>query len=269
MGSGIKFISQVLNQKGAPALYEDIIDNRPAATFEGRLFFATDVINGDTIFRDNGDGTWSALAGNAGGIATATNGLSIYDDTAVGLGGTLSQPDTVIIGDTRVWRTTSNENNQGFNLNFDGEIYQFGILENEAENRTYTRYQDGEILTENYDYADDIFFNIFHTIGEYEMVCRFLDENLYNYSPLIILAGQSTTLNVRKYDDINDGTATATFQMNFRRNEDNDALYCVYNFANVPVFADNATALAAGLIVGDIYRHDASSESGDQLRIVH
>jgi hypothetical protein len=206
---------------------------------------------------------------SGGGILSATNGLTVYDDTAVGLGGTLSQPDTIIEGDTRVWRTRSFENNQGFNLNFDGEIYQFGILENQAGNRTYTRYQDGEILNEIFDSADDIFFNIFHTIGEYEMNCTFLDENLYNYSPLQILAGQSTTLNVRRYDEINDGTATATFQMNFRRNLDNDALYCVYNFANVPIFADNAAALAAGLIVGDIYRHDASSESGDQLRIVH
>jgi len=88
MGSGIKFISEVLNQKGAPALYEDIIDNRPAATFEGRLFFATDVVNGDTIFRDNGDGTWSALAGNGGGggVLGADNGLTLDPGNLVGLG---------------------------------------------------------------------------------------------------------------------------------------------------------------------------------------
>ena len=90
MGSGIKFISQVLNQKGAPALYEDIIDNRPAATFEGRLFFATDVTNGDTIFRDNGDGTWSALAGNGGGGGPFINGVTDLTG-GVGLEGVFAQ----------------------------------------------------------------------------------------------------------------------------------------------------------------------------------
>ena len=43
-----------------------------------------------------------------------------------------------------------------------------------------------------------------------------------------------------------------------------------YNFANVPAYTDNAAALAAGLIIGDIYRHEAGGlESADQLRIVH
>lgn len=36
-----------------------------------------------------------------------------------------------------------------------------------------------------------------------------------------------------------------------------------YNFVNVPEYADNAAALAALLIVGDIYR------TGDDLKIVH
>lgn len=106
MGSGIKFISQVLNQKGAPALYEDIIDNRPAATFEGRLFFATDVVSGDTIFRDNGDGTWSALAGNGGGGGTFINGVTDLTG-GVGLGGSLDQ-DTEILLDARSFKFTYN-----------------------------------------------------------------------------------------------------------------------------------------------------------------
>jgi len=106
MGSGIKFISQVLNQKGAPALYEDIIDNRPAATFEGRLFFATDVVSGDTIFRDNGDGTWSALAGNGGGGANFINGVTNLG-AGVGLGGSLDQ-DTEILLDAQSFKFTYN-----------------------------------------------------------------------------------------------------------------------------------------------------------------
>lgn len=122
MGSGIKFISQVLNQKGAPALYEDIIDNRPAATFEGRLFFATDVTNGDTIFRDNGDGTWSALAGNAGGGGTFINGVTDLTG-GVGLGGSLDQ-NTEILLNGLSFKLTNNGDN--FLIDTVNDLYYFG-----------------------------------------------------------------------------------------------------------------------------------------------
>jgi hypothetical protein len=211
-------------------------------------------LNEDKFYATEDKANLVGAANAGGGIIEGTNGLTIYDDTAVGLGGTLTQPDTIIEGDTRVWKTQSFGYNQGFNLNFDDKIYIFGIEQNEAQNRIYTRYDDTIIFTENYDDADEIFFNITHNTGAYEMNCTFLNQNLYNYSPLIILAGQTTTLNVRRYDEINDGTVTATFQMNFRRSLNNDDLYCVYNFANVPIFASNVTALAGGLLVGDIYR---------------
>jgi len=42
-----------------------------------------------------------------------------------------------------------------------------------------------------------------------------------------------------------------------------------YNYNNMPSYADNSAALAAGLVVGDLYRHDGLLESQDQLRIVH
>lgn len=56
----------VLNQKGSPALYEDIFANRPAASFTGRIFIATDTGN---LYRDTGT-TWFQLAtsGGASGI---------------------------------------------------------------------------------------------------------------------------------------------------------------------------------------------------------
>ena len=184
MGSGIKFISQVLNQKGAPALYEDIIDNRPAATFEGRLFFVTDVTNGDTIFRDNGDGTWSALAGNGGGgTAEATNGLTVYDGTAVGLGGTLSQPTTIIYGDTRVWQTDSSGYTQGFDLNFDGEIYQFGILSNVNDRVLYTRFENANIITLAADENSLYELQVTHSEFNYYLTYTFdyYDGNTYSF----------------------------------------------------------------------------------------
>jgi hypothetical protein len=42
-----------------------------------------------------------------------------------------------------------------------------------------------------------------------------------------------------------------------------------YNFSNMPAYANNTAALAAGLVVGDLYRHNGIGESQDQLRIVH
>ena len=149
MGSGIKFISEVLNQKGAPALYEDIIDNRPAATFEGRLFFATDVVSGDTIFRDNGDGTWSALAGNGGGVVTFINGVTNLGP-GVGLGGSLDQ-DTEILLNGLSFKLTNNGDN--FLIDTVNDLYYFGkgnaldagIGIHLTEDRIYTQYLTNEI----------------------------------------------------------------------------------------------------------------------------
>lgn len=99
MSSGVKYTSEVLNQRGAPALFEDILTNRPAAGFKGRLFFATDVTSGSTIFRDSGT-TWDALAGNGGGgggVSTLSNGLTLTGSNGT-LGGTLTN-NTTIEGD--------------------------------------------------------------------------------------------------------------------------------------------------------------------------
>lgn len=119
--SGIRYFSEVLNQKGAPALYEDTIANIPAATFEGRIFVATDVTSGDTIFRDNGNGSWSALAGNGGG-GTFINGVTDLIG-GVGLGGYLTQ-DTEIGLNSLSFKLTNN----GDNLLFDtvNDLYYFG-----------------------------------------------------------------------------------------------------------------------------------------------
>lgn len=62
----IRYIANVLNQKGAPAIFEDTIANRPAAGYTGRIFISTDTF---VIQRDNGT-TWDSLGG--GGSVTGT-----------------------------------------------------------------------------------------------------------------------------------------------------------------------------------------------------
>jgi hypothetical protein len=264
--SGIRYFSEVLNQKGAPALYEDLIDNIPAATFEGRLFFATDVVSGDTIFRDNGDGTWSALAGNGGGgISLATNGLGIYDDIAIGLGGILTQPETIIEGNTFLWRTASlNDNTQGFNLNFDSQVYSFGVIENE-ELHSYIEFGDSYIQNVVSDDNNATYLTQFHSINEFYLdIGVIVGEEIFNWNPFF--ASPSYTY-IRHNNTDFESEAYNTIQGQFKitANAENFTLH--YNFINIPAYANNAAALAANLVVGDIYR--SSTGGGDTLHIVH
>ena len=55
--------TDVLNQKGSPALYQDLFGNIPAAGYTGRLFVSTDTNN---LYRDNGS-SWVQVAGSSGG----------------------------------------------------------------------------------------------------------------------------------------------------------------------------------------------------------
>jgi hypothetical protein len=63
---GISYIANVLNQRGAPAIFEDTAANRPSAGFTGRIFISTDTF---VIQRDNGT-TWDSLGG--GGSITGS-----------------------------------------------------------------------------------------------------------------------------------------------------------------------------------------------------
>lgn len=40
-------------------------------------------------------------------------------------------------------------------------------------------------------------------------------------------------------------------------------LCCITNYTNLPEYADNAAALAGGLVIGQVYR------TGDLLKVVH
>lgn len=117
--SGIQFNSQVLNQRGAPALFEDTLANRPAASFKGRLFFRTDALSGqDSIFRDTGS-AWIPIATygvGGGGVTGATNGLSLTGSN-VGFGGTIITNTIVDGGDGQGSLQFSGFNNFSINAN--------------------------------------------------------------------------------------------------------------------------------------------------------
>jgi hypothetical protein len=67
---GISYIANVLNQKGAPAIFEDTLANRPAAGYTGRIFISTDTF---VIQRDNGT-TWDSIGGGGGITGTGATG---------------------------------------------------------------------------------------------------------------------------------------------------------------------------------------------------
>lgn len=274
--SGIRYFSEVLNQKGAPALYEDTIDNRPAATFEGRLFFATDVTNGDTIFRDNGNGTWSALAGNAGGVGSFINGVTNLTG-GVGLGGSLDQ-DTEILLNGLSFKLTNN----GDNLLIDtvNDLYYFGkgnALDvgngiHITATTIYTQYNLGSIIGIELDFFNQIYkFGDFNSSGN-AGTSLFIDDTAQTIYTKSIGNENGIFLNFNNYSyyfgDFN-GQNNSTFMY---INDDVNLMIFnsnvgLYKFNNVQAYANNAAAIAAGLNIGDIYR--SSTGGGDTLHIVH
>ena len=93
----LQFSSGVLNQLGAPAIYEDLIANRPAAGYKGRVFIGTDNFN---IYRDNGT-TWNQLGGSASGTVTSIIGTANQVIASSSTGAvTLSLPQSIGISNS-------------------------------------------------------------------------------------------------------------------------------------------------------------------------
>jgi hypothetical protein len=238
---------------------------RPLQAAEGTIFIDVETL---LIYRYDAinEAGWQEIGGG-GGISLATNGLSIYDDTEVGLGGILTQPETIIDGNTFLWRTVSlNDNTQGFNLNFDSQVYSFGVIQNE-ELHSYIEFGDAYIQNVVSDDNNAIYFTQYQTINEFYLdIGVIAGDEIFNWLPFY--ASPSYTY-IRHNNTDFEGEEYNTIQGQFKitANAENFTLH--YNFINMPVYADNAAALAAGLIVGDLYRHDSILEAGDQLRIVH
>ncbi len=61
-------INNVQNQRNTPALYSDVLANRPAAGFAGRLFVSEDTL---ALYRDTGSG-WTLIGGPGTGTITGS-----------------------------------------------------------------------------------------------------------------------------------------------------------------------------------------------------
>ena len=122
----------VLNQKIAPAIYEDIFANRPAAGFSGRIFISTDT---SQIFVDNGT-SWVLIAntgiGSTGNLqVVTTNGNTTNTGISITAGGlaTNAVQITSLTGAGGVLFTdgSGNINQDVTNLVWDDTNYRLGI----------------------------------------------------------------------------------------------------------------------------------------------
>jgi len=88
--------TDVLNQKGSPALYQDLFGNIPAAGYTGRLFVSTDTNN---LYRDNGS-SWVQVAGSSGGSGvTSITGTANQVIASAATGAVvLSLPQNINVG---------------------------------------------------------------------------------------------------------------------------------------------------------------------------
>jgi hypothetical protein len=238
---------------------------RPVQAAEGTIFVDVETL---LIYRYDAinEAGWQEIGGGGGSIADAVNGLSIYDGTTVGLGGTLTQPETVIEGNTFLWRTTSQGYQQGFYLNFDGEIYTFGIEENANGDAAYTSYSSNNIFTQIYNENSLGSITINHGAIDYFITREYdyYDGNTTSYN--IFGANYFETYISQNYTFVDDEEDTIVVEGRIRIICDEQQLVH-YNLLNCPAYSNNAAALSAGLIVGDIYR--STTGGGDQLHIVH
>lgn len=145
--AGIRFVSQVLNQREAPALYEDLRSKLPAPGFRGRIFFATDGTVGDTIYRDTGT-LWEVLASNNPTVTGVTNGLSLFGNN-VGLGGNLVQNTQIICDNFLIKFDTYSQFAIGNNL-------EPSMLFDTGNSKISTSY-NGSIIGLSLDFANSVY----------------------------------------------------------------------------------------------------------------
>jgi hypothetical protein len=99
----IRVYYEVLNQKGTPALYSDNYAQRPAAGYQGRIFYSPDTAQ---IFYDTGS-TWTLLADAGVGSGSLASVCANGNTTATGItitaGGLTANKVTITSFSTQGW----------------------------------------------------------------------------------------------------------------------------------------------------------------------
>jgi hypothetical protein len=148
------FFNSIINAKGTPSIYEDILANRPAASTIGRLFVATNSPYG--IFRDQGS-SWQLITGSGGGgvtsiiagsnvtiSSTGAGGTGAVTINATGGGGSLNWDQVLALGGYFSSNRTQDCNNFKFELTYASEfnINFYGSSAKIKSNLNFFNYQN-------------------------------------------------------------------------------------------------------------------------------
>jgi len=231
--------------------------NRPAQAAEGTLFVDLDLL---TLSRYDALGiepTWQEIGGGGGGIEGASNGLTI-DDTDVILGGTLTNQTSIDITAGGLFLTTDSLTEYEFNTQ-----NCFLVTSSEAnEVNAALQLQDDGSITLNGNNNTELSFGSILALNILGLGQSRINNTISANNDDIIgtvtydsyLADENKTQLEHINNFYNDGEyfpVTARFSV---RGTPIQSGKGEYNFLNVPTFASNVTALAGGLVVGDIYR---------------
>lgn len=192
-----------------------------------------------------------------GGISGAENGLSINNNN-VQLGGDLIQETTVSLNDNTF--VISGDN--GSNITLSNSSWGMAFNYNE-DNGTYLYFQStGESILGGYNYGDgEVGCTLFINING-EGICKINNtftsvndefSNTISYDSYLADTTKTQLEHINNF--FFEGSyfpIIARFVINGNPNIQGGV--GIYNFLIVPVFASNATALAGGLVAGDIYR---------------
>lgn len=228
----IQINNGVTNIKNTPGAITDVIANLPSAldVANGTIFFAPDAFS----IYSNYNGTWVLLSGGGGGT-----------------------PNLQQVTDVNNITTANLQVDDGFgNKTFFAE---FGLI---------------SIANFNEEFESRIYLNN----TQFDTTLKLIDQDKFQST----LSSINLLFNNIGYNDAVEIKTTLTdnsIQMGDTANENfinvfgaanNERMYFqmkrpFYNFHNCPIYLNNAAALAAGLIIGDIYRISAT----DALGIVH
>ena len=269
-------------------------------SLQGTNGFILDFANGQYKLGD-----FQNVVGGSTILVDAPNAIinTFYNNTQIGIkldfannaytfGSVLARGSNFVVDNFNGYIYTKNPINQitGLNLDMIGGVFEIGDL---VGNNKINFNNNGEIrigvtnLISTYHSNDNIeiglrldfannqyFFGDFFGRTAYGISFKIDDNN--GFATFISQGSFESGLklnfanHIYKLGDLNEN-----YQNTFLQIDDENQKVIInsdagkYNFSNMPAYADNAAALAAGLVVGDLYRHDGLLESQDQLRIVH